>query len=95
MLYLSHILEQFCYKSSFAPKHFTIFHSIPNHRKGNESDTSDNQTFAAKKNRFLRALDKRGYLMIIEGYFFLFPIETICFVETFQMMSHNICFMQN
>ena len=25
-----------------------------------------------------RALDKREYLMIIEGYFFLFLIETIC-----------------
>ena len=25
-----------------------------------------------------RALEKRGYLMIIEGKFFLFLIETIC-----------------
>ena len=25
-----------------------------------------------------KALDKRGYLMILEGYFFLFFIETLC-----------------
>ena len=44
----------------------------------------------------LRAVDKRGYLMVIEEYFFLFLIETICCVdETIQIRVTTYAFMQD
>ena len=61
-----------------------------------------NPTLSGALHMMTSELDKREYLMIIEGQFFLFLIETIvvtphlnCLIMTVQMSGHNIHFLVN